>query len=135
MSQVYKLEYRSNRIRLIHLRVCVHFYLMLNLRKFYSSCLYFLLMIIVRLFSIISLIKLTVIGNYQMDLSKQVNLLNSINILPIKLRFLRNFIRFLNSNLSNLPKTVLMIGHSYQKLEFFCDLVLYWFNHSNFNIC
>jgi hypothetical protein len=37
-----------------------------------------------------------------MDLSKQVDLLNSINILPIKLRFLRNFIKFLNSNLSNL---------------------------------
>ena len=43
-----------------------------------------------------------------MDLSKQVDLLNSMNILPIKLRFLRNFIRFLNSNLSNLPKTLLM---------------------------
>jgi hypothetical protein len=37
-----------------------------------------------------------------MDLSKQVDLFNSINILPIKFRFLRNFIRFLNSNLSNL---------------------------------
>jgi len=46
--------------------------------------------------------------NYQMDLSKQVDLLNSINLLPIKLRFLRNFIRFLNSNLSNLPKKLLM---------------------------
>jgi hypothetical protein len=44
--------------------------------------------------------------NYQMDLSKQVDLLNSINL--IKLRFLRNFIRFLNLNLSNLPKTLLM---------------------------
>jgi hypothetical protein len=43
-----------------------------------------------------------------MDLRKKVDLLNSINILPIKLRFLRNFIRFLNSNLSNLPKTLLM---------------------------
>ena len=42
-----------------------------------------------------------------MDLSKQVNLLESINILP-KVRFLRNYIRFLNSNLSNPPKTVLM---------------------------
>ena len=40
--------------------------------------------------------------NYQIDLSKQVDLL------PIKLRFLRNFIKFLNSNLSNLPKTLLM---------------------------
>jgi hypothetical protein len=46
--------------------------------------------------------------NYQMNLSKQVDLLNSINILPTKLRFLRNFIKFLNSNLSNLPKTLLM---------------------------
>jgi hypothetical protein len=43
-----------------------------------------------------------------MDLSKQVDLLNSINILSIKPRFLRNFIRFSNSNLSNLPKTLLM---------------------------
>jgi hypothetical protein len=42
-----------------------------------------------------------------MDLRKQVKILNSINILPIKLRFLRNFIKFLNSNLSNLPKTLL----------------------------
>ena len=46
--------------------------------------------------------------NYEMDLSKQVDLLNRMSILPIKLRFLRNFIRFLNSNLSNLPKTLLM---------------------------
>jgi hypothetical protein len=50
----------------------------------------------------------------QMDLSKQVDLLNSINILPIKLRFLRNFTRFLNSNLSNLPKTMAYIL-SYKK--------------------
>ena len=49
-----------------------------------------------------------------MDLSKQVDLLNSINILPIKLRFLRNFTRFLNSNLSNLPKTMAYIL-SYKK--------------------
>ena len=34
-----------------------------------------------------------------MDLSKQVDLLNSINILPIKLRFLRNFIWLLNSKI------------------------------------
>ena len=46
--------------------------------------------------------------NYEMDLIKQVDLLNSMNILPIKLRFLRNFIGFLNSNLGNLPKTLLM---------------------------
>jgi len=42
-----------------------------------------------------------------MDLSKQVDLLNSINILPIKLRFLRNFVRFLNSNLINLSKNII----------------------------
>ena len=57
----------------------------------------FILMIIVRLFF-----------NYQIELSKQVNLLKSINILPIKLRFLRNYIRSLNSDLSSLHKTVLM---------------------------
>ena len=95
-------------------------------------------MIIVRLFSIISLIKLTVIGNYQMDLSKQVNLLNSINILPIKLRFLRNFIRFLNSNLSNLPKTVLMALILSYKKYFSCRTNLLRFpifktNHSKFS--
>jgi hypothetical protein len=39
---------------------------------------------------------------------KHVDLLNGTNILPIKLRFLRNFISFLNSNLSDLPKTLLM---------------------------
>jgi hypothetical protein len=41
-----------------------------------------------------------------MELSKQVDLLNSINILPIKLR--NKEIRFLNSKLSNPPKTLLM---------------------------
>ena len=47
-------------------------------------------------------------NDYRMDLSKQVDLLNSINILAIKLRFLRNLIKFLNSNLSNLQKTLRM---------------------------
>ena len=62
--------------------------------------------------------------NYQMDLSKQVDLLNSINILPIKLRFLRNFIRFLNSNLSNLPKTLLMAYILSFKKTFLLVLIL-----------
>jgi len=35
-----------------------------------------------------------------MDIDKQVKLLNDINKMPLKLRFLGNFIRFLNSNLS-----------------------------------
>jgi len=42
-----------------------------------------------------------------MDIDKQVKLLNDINIMPLKLRFLRNF-RFLNSNLTNLSTTFLM---------------------------
>jgi hypothetical protein len=42
-----------------------------------------------------------------MDIDIQVKLLNDINIMPLKLRFLRNFIRFLNSNLTNLS-TILM---------------------------
>jgi hypothetical protein len=46
--------------------------------------------------------------NYVMDIDKQVKLLNDINIMPLKLRFLRNFIRFLNSNLTNLSTTFLM---------------------------
>ena len=43
-----------------------------------------------------------------MDIDKQVKLLNDINIMPLKLRFLRNFIRFLNSNLTNFSTTFLM---------------------------
>jgi hypothetical protein len=35
-----------------------------------------------------------------MNIDKQVKLLSDINIMPLKLRFLRNFIRFINSNLS-----------------------------------
>jgi hypothetical protein len=46
--------------------------------------------------------------NYVMDIDKQVKLLNDINIMPLKLRFLRNFIRFLNSNLTNLSTTFLI---------------------------
>jgi len=42
-----------------------------------------------------------------MDIDKQVRLLNDINIMPFKLRFLRNFIRFLNSNSSWLVFLVL----------------------------
>jgi hypothetical protein len=42
------------------------------------------------------------------DIDKQVKLLNDINKIPLKLRFLRNFIRFLNSNLTNLSTTFLM---------------------------
>ncbi len=42
-----------------------------------------------------------------MDIDKQVKLLNDIYIMPLKLRYLRNFIRFLNSNLTNLS-TILM---------------------------
>ena len=43
-----------------------------------------------------------------MDIDKQVKLLNEINIMSLKLRFLRNFIIFLNSNLTNLSTTFLM---------------------------
>jgi hypothetical protein len=43
-----------------------------------------------------------------MDIEKQVKLLNDINIMSLKLRFLRNFIRFLNSNLTNLSTILLM---------------------------
>ncbi len=43
-----------------------------------------------------------------MDIDKQVKLLNDINIMPLKLRFLKNFIGFLNSNLTNLSTTFLM---------------------------
>ena len=43
-----------------------------------------------------------------MDIDKQVKLLNDINIMPLKLRFLRDFIRFLNSYLTNLSTTFLM---------------------------
>jgi hypothetical protein len=46
--------------------------------------------------------------NYVMDIDKQVKLINDINIMPLNLRFLRNFIRFLNSNLTNLSTTFLM---------------------------
>jgi hypothetical protein len=46
--------------------------------------------------------------NYMMDIDKQVKLLNDINIMPFKLRFLRNFIKFLNSNLTNFSTTFLM---------------------------
>jgi len=42
------------------------------------------------------------------DIDKQVKLLNGINIMPLKLRFLWNFIRFLNSNLINLSTTFFM---------------------------
>jgi hypothetical protein len=42
--------------------MCVHFYSMLSLKKFYSSFLYFLHMIIVQLFSFILLTKQTVTG-------------------------------------------------------------------------
>ena len=40
-----------------------------------------------------------------MDIDKQDKLLNGINLMPLKLRFLRNFIRFLNSNLTYLSTT------------------------------
>jgi len=43
-----------------------------------------------------------------MDIDKQVKLPNDIYIMPLKLRFLRNFIRFLNSNLTNLSNKFLM---------------------------
>jgi hypothetical protein len=43
-----------------------------------------------------------------MDIDKQVKLQNDINIIPLNLRFLRNFIRFLNSNLTNLSTKFLM---------------------------
>jgi hypothetical protein len=43
-----------------------------------------------------------------MNIDKQVKLLNDINIMPLKLRFLKKFIRFLNSNLTNLSTTFLM---------------------------
>jgi len=46
--------------------------------------------------------------NYVMDIDKQVKLLNDITIMPLKLGFLRNFIRFLDSNLTNLSTTFLM---------------------------
>ena len=44
-----------------------------------------------------------------MDIEKQVNLLNGKNSMPLKLKFLKNFIRFLNSNLTNLSATFLMV--------------------------
>ncbi len=43
-----------------------------------------------------------------MDIDKQVKLQNDINIIPLNLRFLRNFIRFLNTNLTNLSTKFLM---------------------------
>ena len=49
--------------------------------------------------------------NYMMDIDKQVKLLNDINKMPLKLRFLRNFIRFLNSNLTNLSTTFLILAY------------------------
>ena len=42
------------------------------------------------------------------EIDKHVKLLNRINIMPLKLRFLWNFIRFLNSNLINLSTTFIM---------------------------
>ena len=55
-------------------------------------------MIIARHFSFISL-----------DMNENVIMRNNdINIIPLKLRFLRNFIRFLNSNLTNLSTTFIM---------------------------
>ena len=44
--------------------------------------------------------------DYYID--KKVKLLNDNNIMPLTFGFLRNFIRFLNSNLTNLSTTFLM---------------------------
>jgi hypothetical protein len=51
-----------------------------------------------------------------MAIDKQVNLLNDSNIMPLKLRILRNFIRFLNSNLTNLSTAFLV---AYMRLKNF----------------
>jgi hypothetical protein len=44
--------------------------------------------------------------DYYID--KKVKLLNDNNIMPLTFGFLRNFIRFLNSNLTNLSTTFIM---------------------------
>jgi hypothetical protein len=119
----------------------VHSYSMLTLKKFYSTLFFHLSNQtdsnrLVKSFSknIFKFLKIKLYTvnknvknkrcNYEMNLSKQVDLLNSMNILPIKLRFLRNFIRFLNSNLSNLPKTLLMAYILSFKKTFLLVLIL-----------